>query len=109
MNITDLKQIKNIILDSLKGFREDLKKDFVTKDDIKSLEDNIDKKLKNFATKDDLKNELKNFATKKDLKLGLDDLLAEIIEVVDKNKAEKSDVEALERRMDEVEKAVQIH
>lgn len=76
---------------------EQILKNMATKDD-----------LKQFATKDDLKNELAKYATKDDLKKGLDDLLSDVVEAVDKNKADKADLVALEKRVDKIEEEVAI-
>jgi hypothetical protein len=85
MNNTDLSQIKKIVHEATKGLS--------SKDDLSS-----------FATKEDLKRELKNLASKKDLQEGLDSMLSEIIEVVDKNKADRHEVKELEKRVLRIEK-----
>lgn len=92
----DIKRIESVLKNIVKNMatKDDLKH-FATKDDLRSLEKNINNKLENFATKEDLK-------------LGLDDLLADIVEVVDKNKAEKSVVEALAKRVDKIEQKLPI-
>ena len=94
MNATDLKQIKNIILDSLKNFRNELKKDFATKDDLKSLEENIDKKLE---------------VLRKEIKEDIGEAFSDVFQSADKNKAKKSDFQRLEKRVDKIEKTLQIH
>ena len=78
----------------------------------KLLDKKFDEKLKNFATKDDLKNfttkdDLKNFATKDEIELKIDEAVAEIIASVDKNKADKEDVEKLEVRVKKLETIIQ--
>ena len=69
----------------------------------KLLDKKFDEKLKNFATKDDLK----NFATKDEIELKIDEAVAEIIASVDKNKADKEDVEKLEVRVKKLETIIQ--
>lgn len=103
MNDSDLQKIDGILQKRLKGFatKEDLQQ-FATKEDIQSL-----------ATKRDLKSELSKYATKDDLKKlatkeDLDDLLGDIIEAVDKNKAEKTQVVKLEKRINRIEEDLQI-
>jgi|SRR3989344_6706991 len=97
MTPKDLKQIDKL-LD--KKFDEKLK-NFATKDDLKNFTTKDD--LKNFATKDDLK----NFATKDEIELKIDEAVAEIIASVDKNKADKEDVEKLEVRVKKLETIIQ--
>ena len=69
----------------------------------KLLDKKFDEKLKNFATKDDLK----NFATKDEIELKIDEAVAEIIASVDKNKADKEDVEKLGVRVKKLETIIQ--
>ncbi|MGH7204055.1 MAG: hypothetical protein ACREHC_06445 [Candidatus Levyibacteriota bacterium] len=88
----------------------------LTKDDAKNFATKDD--LKNFATKDDLKNfatkdDLKNFATKDDLQHLKKELIKEIrdseafiVNLVDKNMAEKSDIKQLERRVAIIERKI---
>ncbi len=90
---------------------------------ITQFEELLDKALAHVATKDDLKNfatkdDIKNFATKDDIKQLKDDikqLKAELIEEikesegfivgsVDKNKADKNDIEALNKRVTHIER-----
>lgn len=82
MNKSDLKQIKSIVDDSLKGL--------ATKKD-----------LERFATKDELKNELK--ALKKELKAHTDDAFAILAGSTIKRKADREDVEKLEVRVEKLE------
>jgi len=80
VKLIDLQQIDKLLRKRLKGF--------ATKDD-----------LRGFATKDDLRDALKNHPTKKDLKNALEDLLADVIKVVDKTKADKKDVDKIEGQL----------
>lgn len=109
MNSYDLKQIDNLVKKRLKNFatKDDLKqelKDYPTKADL-------NKELKGFATKADLN----SFATKADLKdlknqfeLKIDEAVASIIEVVDKNKADKKDLDIIETRVSKIEEELSI-
>jgi hypothetical protein len=91
-----------------KQFEEILKKalaNVLTKDDTKSFLTKDD--AKNFLTKDDAK----NFATKDDLRKLKADLIEEIKESeafivgsADRNKADKSVVEGLEKRVTKIER-----
>lgn len=121
MNTQDLKQFEEILdrkldekLDKkfdekLKGFaKKDDFKNFPTKDDLKNFPTKDD--LKNFPTKDDLHRELSRYATKDDYKNlekrlvdKIDDAAALIIQTVDKTKADRQDVIALEKRVKIIE------
>lgn len=100
MTNTDLQQIDKLLQKRLK--------DFATKDD-----------LKNFATKDDLKKELAQYATKEDLRKSLamlrkqikediDEAAMDVFKSADKRKAEKENLEKLEKRVDKIEEHLQI-
>lgn len=106
MNITDLQQIDSIFKKRLESFatKRDLDH-FATKKDLESFATKRDLKreLAQYATKDDLKQQLAEFSTKKDLKDGLDDLLGDIISAVEKAKADKTEVQSLEKRVNLIE------
>lgn len=105
--------------------KDDLKQELArhaTKDDLKqelarhATKDDLKQELARHATKDDLKyfatkDDLKHFATKDDLLQMKSDLIEEIkesegfiVSIVDKNKADKSDVDALKKRLTRIEK-----
>lgn len=105
MNTSDLRKIDNLIKKRLKNVatKDGLKK-FATRNDLERFATKND--LKNVATKDDLK----RFTTKDDLavlqktfKNDLDDAVVQIIEIVDKNKADKEIVRQLEERVKAIE------
>lgn len=86
MDIKLIQKIKAIITDALKNV--------ATKDDLKSLEENIDKKLK---------------VLREEVKEDIGEAFADVFQAADKHKAEKKVVEALEERVGEIEKTLQIH
>ncbi len=115
MNTTDLKQIREVIREAtrhlaakkdLQGFtaKKDLR-EFATKEDLErfATKEDLKKELDKYATKEDLKRELSLYATKKDLREGLGTLLVGIVEVLDKHKADKTQVDALEERVTKLE------
>lgn len=71
---------------------------------VNNARDDIKKELSKYVTKDDLK----NFATKQDLKQGLDNLFADIVQSVEKGKADKLTVKALEKRVERIEEELTI-
>lgn len=96
-------------------------KKFATKDDLKNFatKDDLKQELKKYATKDDLQQELQKYATKDDLRNGLiklenqlqlkiDEAVTDIIEMVDKHKADKKEVNDLEIRVSKIEEELSI-
>ncbi|OGH12005.1 MAG: hypothetical protein A2857_03625 [Candidatus Levybacteria bacterium RIFCSPHIGHO2_01_FULL_36_15] len=136
MNAHDLKQIDDLIEKRVKNLatKDDLKRElrgyptkkdlqeelkrFVSRDDLKNFATKED--LSRFATKNDLKDfakkgDLKNFATKDDLKLlgkdlesKMDDVASFIISSIDKHKADKRDLDSLEKRVEKAEEALHV-
>lgn len=96
MNKSDLDQIQKIIGNAIKSLptKEDLKS-FATKDDLKNLATKDD--LKQFATKNDLQ------VLKKELIEKMDEYQMELLEIVEKRKADKTDVEVLEKHIKNIE------
>lgn len=94
MNSPTLNQIEKILKDILSKM--------ATKDDLKSIEDNINKKLSNFATKNDLKQ------LRKQIKEDIAQASMDVFKSADKNKAEKEDLEKLEKRVDQIEESLQV-
>lgn len=74
----------------------------MTTQDLKQIDELLQKRLKSFATKDDLKQELD--ALRHDIKLDIDDALADIIASADHAKADRKDVENLDKRITRIEK-----
>lgn len=82
-------------LEKLEKATEQIIKTMATKDD-----------LKGFVTKNDLKNELSKYATKDDLHTmreliteDITDVIKEFLEVIGERKADKKDLEKLEKRV----------
>lgn len=82
MDIKTVKQIKSIIIDALKEFKKELKKDFATKNDLKELREGIKEDIAQ-ATMD-------------------------VFKAADKHKAEKENLKKLEKRVDQIEETLQI-
>lgn len=81
----------------------------MTSTDLKQIDELLIKRLKSFATKDDLK----NLATKDDLKRlekeiieKIDESQMEIVETVEKHKADRIQVQGLEKRVGKLEETV---
>lgn len=104
MNELTLRKILKEVLDG-----------FATKNDVREI---VKSGLEGYANKDDLKNfatkeDLKNFATKDDLIAAkieiqemIDQAVADIVEIVDKSKADKKDFTQLETRVSGIEKTL---
>jgi hypothetical protein len=82
MNQLDLKQIKEVIDESLQAQERRLDKKFATKDD-----------LKQFATKEDLNNAVED----------LGKLITDFADRLDEKKAEKEDLNDVEKRVTQLE------
>lgn len=122
MTTADYTQLQKLLQQALKNVatKDDLKR-FVTKDDLGKLEKRLGDM---FATKDDLqameqrlgekfatKDDLQQFATKADLNTlrtditqDIGNLLSDFLVEVDRQKADKKDVQNLETRVGRIEK-----
>lgn len=70
--------------------------------DLNQIKKIIKDAVKNLATKDDLKNGLSSL--KNELLAKIDESQMQIVETVEKHKADKGDVKILERRVNKIEK-----
>jgi hypothetical protein len=117
---------KIVHLESHAAMKDDFK-DVTTKDDLKDFAklDNLNKfatkdDLKSFATKEDFKSlpskkDLEKFATKEDLVSLKTELIERmdamemgIIEIVDRNKPDRIELQKLEKRVNSVEKTLNL-
>lgn len=91
MSPQDLKQIKALLKEELNGV--------ATKKDLQGFSTRDD--LQKFTTKKDIR------ILKKELEQKIDESAAYVIESVDKHKADREDVEKVEKRVDKIEKQLQ--
>ncbi len=89
----------------------------MNKNDLKQIDSLLVKRFKTFVTKDDLRQELSKYATKEDLRAELktqrDSIVEEIAEninnfmqEVEEKKADRKDVEDLEKQVDKLERKI---
>ena len=94
MNITDLKQIEKIINKALKkaATKDDLK-NFATKDDLKALEKRLELKIESSIQK----------STEE-----ICELIIDFAERLNEKKAERTDIDDLNKRVNRIEKQLDI-